>query len=101
MFIEVKGEFDFGRSMVRSEVETRMISVNELRVVKLFFFPFLLLCLFCFNDAGHFLCLPHVDIYTFFFFCIQAYTKCSLCSYLSYHQHIPNISHLTEDIFGS
>lgn len=68
MFIEVKGEFDFGRSMVRSEVETRMISVNELRVVKLFFFSFVLLCLFCFNDAGHFLCLPHVDIYTFFFF---------------------------------
>lgn len=68
MFIEVKGEFDFGRSMVRSEIETRMMSVNELRVVKLFFFPFLLLCLFCFNDAGHFLCLPHVDIYTFFFF---------------------------------
>lgn len=54
MFIEVKGEFDFGRSMVRSEVETRMISVNELRVVKLFFFSFVLLCLFCFNDAGHF-----------------------------------------------
>lgn len=46
MFIEVKGEFDFGRSMVRSEVETRMISVNELRVVKLFFF--LLFCFVCF-----------------------------------------------------
>lgn len=38
MFIEVKGEFDFGRSMVRSEVETRMISVNELRIVKLVLF---------------------------------------------------------------
>lgn len=79
MFIEVKGEFDFGRSMVRSEIETRMMSVNELRVVKLFFFPFLLLCLFCFNDAGHFLCLPHVDIYTFFFFFLYKLTQNALC----------------------
>lgn len=45
MFIEVKGEFDFGRSMVRSEVETRMISVNELRIVKLVLFCFVLMVL--------------------------------------------------------
>jgi len=37
VFIEIKGNFYFGRSMIWSEIETRMVSVKELRIIICFF----------------------------------------------------------------
>lgn len=57
VFIEVKGNFYFGRPMIWSEIETRMFSVKELRIITLFHNGVVVLAIFYICPVGMFIWL--------------------------------------------
>lgn len=56
VFTEAKGNFYFGRPMIWSEIETRMVSVKGLRIITFFYNGAVVLGIFWICPLGMFTC---------------------------------------------
>lgn len=85
--------------MLWSEIENIVVSVKEIRKITPTY------------SGGHFVDLSHGYVYLFFiYFYVYLFfiylktrlpTKCPLPSYVTCHQHIPDMSHLTQKKYSA